>query len=94
MDGRIDGKFIIKQGGITQGIANELGLTGAECKQISGSIWTQVINEFNNEQNMNVQNNRGAKPNADNISNTSGSATSKLPLIHRNISGDFLLQQS
>lgn len=50
MDGRIDGKFIIKQGGITQGIASELGLTRAECKQISGSIWTQVINEFNNEQ--------------------------------------------
>lgn len=66
MDGKIDGKFIIKQGGITQGIASELGLTSAECKQISGSIWTQVINEFNNEQNMNVQNNRGAKPNADN----------------------------
>ena len=66
MDGKIDGKFIIKKGGITQGIANELGLTRAECKQISGSIWTQVINEFNNEQNMNVQNNRGAKPNADN----------------------------
>ena len=66
MDGRIDGKFIIKQGGITQGIASELGLTRAECKQISGSIWTHVINEFNNEQNMNVQNNRGATPNADN----------------------------
>ncbi len=66
MDGRIDGKFKIKQGGITQGIANELGLTRAECKQISGSIWTQVINEFNSEQNMNVQNNHGAKPNADN----------------------------
>ena len=66
MDGKIDGKFIIKQGGITQGIANELGLTSAECKQISGSIWTQVINEFNNQQNMNVQNNRGATPNADN----------------------------
>ena len=66
MDGKIDGKFIIKQGGITQGIVNELGLTRAECKQISDSIWTQVINEFNNEQNMNVQNNRGATPNADN----------------------------
>ena len=66
MDGKIDGKFIIKQGGITQGIAGELGLTRAECKQISGSIWTQVINEFNNEQNMNVQNNRGTRPNADN----------------------------
>lgn len=66
MDGRIGGKFIIKQGGITQGIASELGLTRAECKQISGSIWTQVINEFNNEQSMNVQNNRGATPNADN----------------------------
>lgn len=66
MDGRIDGKFIIKQGGITQGIASELGLTRAECKQIGGSIWTQVINDFNNEQNMNVQNNRGATPNADN----------------------------
>lgn len=66
MDGRIDGKFIIKKGGITQGIAKELGLTSAECKQISGSIWTQVINEFNNEQNMNVQNNRGETPNASN----------------------------
>lgn len=66
MDGRIDGKFIIKQGGITQGIANELGLTQAECKQINGSIWTQIINEFNNEQNMNVQNNHGTTPNSDN----------------------------
>lgn len=27
-DGKIDGKFVINQGGITQGIASELGLTG------------------------------------------------------------------
>ena len=66
MDGKIDGKFIIKQGGITQDIVNEQGLTSAECKQISGNIWTQIINEFNNEQNMNIQNNRGVTPNADN----------------------------
>ena len=66
MDGNIDGKFIIKQGGITQGIANELGLTCAECKQINESLWTQVINEFNNEQNMNVQNNNGTVPDAGN----------------------------
>ena len=66
MDGRIDGQFTIKQGGITQGIAKELGLSSAECKQISGSIWTQVINEFNNEQNLSVSNNKNDKPNADN----------------------------
>lgn len=66
MDGRIDGQFVIKQGGITQGIAKELGLSSAECKQISGSIWTQVINEFNNEQNLSVSNNKNDTPNADN----------------------------
>ena len=66
MDGRIDGQFTIKQGGITQGIAKELGLSSAECKQISGSIWTQIINEFNNEQNLSVSNNKNDTPNADN----------------------------
>ena len=45
-DGRIDRQFIIKKGGITQGIAQELGLSNDECKQISGSIWSQVINEI------------------------------------------------
>ena len=63
-DGRIDGQFIIKKGGITQGIVQELGLSSDECKQISGSIWSQVINEFNDEQNMNVKNNSGNTPNS------------------------------
>lgn len=67
VDGRIDGKFVIQKGnGITQGIANELGLSKQECKQISGSIWTQVIQEFNDSNNMQVQNNNGTQPNADN----------------------------
>ena len=65
-DGRIDGQFIIKKGGITQGIAQELGLSSDECKQISGSIWSQVINEFSDEQNMNVKNNSGNTPNSNN----------------------------
>lgn len=66
-DGRIDGKFVIQKGnGITQGIANELGLSKQECKQIGGSIWTQVIQEFNNSSNMQVQNNNGINPNSDN----------------------------
>ena len=65
-DGRIDGQFIIKKGGITQGIAQELGLSNDECKQISGSIWSQVINEFNDEQNISVNNNNGNVPNSNN----------------------------
>lgn len=67
MDGKIDGKFVIqRKDGITQGIANELGLSAQECKQISGSIWTQVIQEFNDSNNMQVQNNNGINPNAEN----------------------------
>lgn len=66
-DGRIDGKFVIqRKDGITQGIASELGLSAQECKQISSSIWAQVIQECNNSQNMQVQNNKGINPNADN----------------------------
>ena len=42
---KTDGRFIIKSGGITQGIQKELGLTKEECKKL-GSIWTQIINEF------------------------------------------------
>ena len=60
-DGRIDGHFIIKNGGITQGIAQELGLSKDECRMISGSIWSQVINEFENSENMSVTNNRNTK---------------------------------
>ena len=56
MDGRIDGQFIIKQGGITQGIAKELGLSSAECKQL-GSVWNQVLAELNNSENYTIENN-------------------------------------
>ena len=38
MDGRIDGQFTIKQGGITQGIAKELGLSSAECKSVGQAL--------------------------------------------------------
>ena len=63
MDGRIDGQFTIKQGGITQGIAKELGLSSAECKQI-GSVWNQVLSELNNSENYTIENN--GKNNQDN----------------------------
>ncbi len=56
MDGRIDGQFTIKQGGITQGIAKELGLSSAECKQM-GSIWNQIVEELNNPNNYTIDNN-------------------------------------
>ena len=56
MDGRIDGQFVIKQGGITQGIAKELGLSSAECKQM-GSIWNQIVEELNNPNNYTIDNN-------------------------------------
>ena len=56
MDGRIDGQFVIKQGGITQGIAKELGLSSAECKQM-GSIWNQIVEELNKPNNYTIDNN-------------------------------------
>ena len=65
-DGKIDGKFVINQGGITQGIASELGLTGEECNKIGKSIWNQIIQEFDNPENMEVQNNNGQKANSSN----------------------------
>jgi hypothetical protein len=61
-DGRIDGHFVIKQGGITQGIAQELGLNSAECKQM-GSIWNEVMNELNNPNNYTIENNGNNKNN-------------------------------
>lgn len=61
-DGRIDGHFVIKQGGITQGIAQELGLNSAECKQM-GSIWNEVMNELNNPNNYAIENNGNNKNN-------------------------------
>ena len=64
--GKIDGKFVINQGGITQGIASELCLTGEECNKIGKSIWNQIIQEFDNPENMEVQNNNGQKANASN----------------------------
>ena len=65
-DGKIDGKFVINQGGITQGIAAELGLTKEECNKIGKSIWTQIIQEFDNPENIDIQNNNGQKANKDN----------------------------
>lgn len=64
-DGKIDGKFVIRDGGITQGIAGELGLTKTECKKI-GSIWNQIIEKFEDEKNMSVTNNKGDIPNSSN----------------------------
>lgn len=55
-DGRIDGHFTINQGGITHGIADELGLSADECKRM-GSVWNEVINELNNSANYTIENN-------------------------------------
>ena len=60
-DGRIDGRFIIDKGGITQGIQKELGLSNQECKQL-GSVWTQIINEFDDSNNIQVTNNKNETP--------------------------------
>ncbi len=62
---KTDGKFIIQSGGITQGIQKELGLSNQECKQL-GSIWTQIINEFDDPNNMQVSNNHSDKPDKSN----------------------------
>lgn len=64
-DGRIDGRFIIDKGGITQGIQKELGLSNQECKQL-GSVWTQIINEFDDSNNIQVTNNKNETPNKSN----------------------------
>ena len=64
-DGKIDGKFVINKGGITQGIASELGLNTEECKKL-GSIWAQIIEKFDDENNMTVARNKGDKPNKGN----------------------------
>ena len=64
-DGRIDGRFIIEKGGITQGIQKELGLSNQECKQL-GSVWTQIINEFDDSNNIQVTNNKNETPNKSN----------------------------
>jgi len=66
-DNKIDGRFTIQRNnGITQGIANELGLSKQECKKIEGSIWAQIIQKFNNPENISVHNNKNSTPNADN----------------------------
>ena len=64
-DGRIDGHFRIDKGGITQGIQKELGLSSQECKQL-GSVWTQIINEFDESNNMQIANNKNETPNKSN----------------------------
>ena len=64
-DGRIDGHFRIDKGGITQGIQKELGLSSQECKQL-GSVWTQIINEFDDSNNLQVVNNKNETPNKSN----------------------------
>ena len=61
VDGRIDGHFRIDKGGITQGIQKELGLSSQECKQL-GSVWTQIINEFDDSNNIQVTNNKNETP--------------------------------
>ena len=53
IDGNYDGKITIKQGqGISQAIRDELGLSQAECNQLGGSIWTQILEQVSmqNEQ--------------------------------------------
>ena len=66
---KTDGKFIISDGGITQGIQKELGLSNEECKKL-GSVWAQIINEFDgqteSQANMAVTNNRGKTPSKSN----------------------------
>ncbi len=64
-DGQIDGKFVITNGGITHGIAGELGLSSSDCKKL-GSIWLEIIKEFDNPDNMKVQNNNNVNPNSNN----------------------------
>ena len=64
-DGRIDGHFRIDKGGITQGIQKELGLSSQECKQL-GSVWTQIINEFDDSNNLQIANNKNETPNKSN----------------------------
>ncbi len=64
-DGQIDGKFVITNGGITHGIAEELGLSSSDCKKL-GSIWLEIIKEFDNSDNMKVQNNNNVNPNSNN----------------------------
>ena len=62
---KTDGKFTIQSGGITQGIQKELGLSKQECKQL-GSIWTQIINEFDDPNNIQVSNNHNNTPDKSN----------------------------
>lgn len=64
-DGKIDGHFRIDKGGITQGIQKELGLSSQECKQL-GSVWTQIINEFDDSNNLQIANNKNETPNKSN----------------------------
>ena len=66
-----DGKFIITNGGITQGIKRELGLSGEECQILKqNSVWDQIINEFegetNGQKNMTVTDNKNDTPNKSN----------------------------
>ena len=65
VDGRIDGHFRIDKGGITQGIQKELGLSSQECKQL-GSVWTQIISEFDDSNNLQIANNKNETPNKSN----------------------------
>ena len=44
-DGRIDGKFTIQSGGISQAIRDELGLTQEECGKLGKSVWTQIFQQ-------------------------------------------------
>ena len=62
---KADGKFIIQNGGITQAIQKELGLSNQQCKEL-GSIWSQIINEFDNPNNMQISNNNNEIPNKSN----------------------------
>ena len=44
-DGVNDGRFTIKNGGLSQAIRDELGLTQADCKKLKLSVWNQIFAE-------------------------------------------------
>lgn len=60
-DGIKDGQFRITTGGITQGIRDELGLSKEYCKTL-GSVWNEIIAEFDNKENLQVEKNQNDTP--------------------------------
>ena len=55
-DIKTDGKFIIENGGITQGIQKELNLSDEECNQLQkNSVWDEIVKEFNDFNNVTIE---------------------------------------